>query len=41
MLLVNLENRVVLPAAFERLTPQDLAELGRRMAARRGLLFAG
>jgi hemerythrin-like domain-containing protein len=36
-----MENRVVLPAAFERLTPQDMAELGRRMAARRGLLFAG
>ena len=36
-----LENRVVLTAAFERLTPEDLAELGRKMAARRGLLFAG
>jgi len=36
-----MENRVVLPAAFERLTPEDLAELARRMAARRGLLFAG
>jgi iron-sulfur cluster repair protein YtfE (RIC family) len=37
----TMENRVVLPAAFERLTPEDLAELGRKMAARRGLLFAG
>ena len=36
-----MENRVVLPAAFERLTPEDLAELARRMATRRGLLFAG
>jgi hemerythrin-like domain-containing protein len=36
-----MENRVVLPAAFERLTAEDLAELGRKMAARRGLLFAG
>ena len=27
--------------ALENLTPEDLAELGRKMAARRGLLFAG
>ena len=36
-----MENRIVLPAAFERLMAEDLAELARRMAARRGLLFAG
>jgi hemerythrin-like domain-containing protein len=32
-----LENNVVLPAAFENLTPADKAELGRKMAARRGV----
>ncbi len=31
------ENQLVLPAAFERLTPEDLAWMARRMAARRGL----
>jgi hypothetical protein len=27
-------------AAFDRLTPEDIAELGRNMAARRGLIAA-
>ena len=36
-----MENRLVLPAAFERLTPEDLAWMARRMAARRGLRIAG
>ncbi len=31
-----LENTVVLPLAYERLTPEDMTELSRRMAARRG-----
>ncbi len=32
-----LENAVILPLARLRLTPQDLATLGRKLAARRGL----
>lgn len=34
---VTWENRVVLPVARKRLTAEDLAEIGRSMAARRGL----
>lgn len=34
---LDMENRLVLPAAFERLTSEDLAWMARRMAARRGL----
>lgn len=34
---IALENAVVLPIARMRLTPQDLAALGRRLAARRGI----
>lgn len=33
----TMENNLVLPAALERLTADDLAELGRAMAARRGV----
>ncbi|MDO9222091.1 MAG: hemerythrin domain-containing protein [Caulobacter sp.] len=32
-----LENAVVLPIARQRLTPEDLSALGRRLAARRGM----
>lgn len=33
------ENAIVLPLARARLTPGDLASLGRRMAARRGIAY--
>ena len=36
-----MEDRLVLPVASERLTPEDLAWMARRMAARRGLRIAG
>ena len=32
-----LEDKVILPLATDRLTPEDLAELGEKMAARRGI----
>ncbi|MFQ5955167.1 MAG: hemerythrin domain-containing protein [Kiloniellales bacterium] len=35
------ENRVVLPLARQRLTADDLAAMGRRMAAHRGLDYPG
>ncbi len=35
------ENGVVLPLAGKRLTPADLAEMGRNMAARRGITYPG
>ena len=35
------ENGVVLPLAGKRLTPPDLAEMGRNMAARRGITYPG
>lgn len=35
---IAVENAVVLPIARMRLTPRDLTNLGRRLAARRGLL---
>ncbi len=35
-----MENNIVMTAAFDRLTPEDIAELGRKMAARRGLIAA-
>jgi hemerythrin-like domain-containing protein len=34
---VTWEDRVLLPLARQRLTPEDLAEIGRSMAARRGI----
>jgi len=37
---IAMENSLVLPAAFERLTPEDLAWMTKRMAARRGLRVA-
>lgn len=36
-----MENNVILPAAHERLSAAELDELGRRMAARRGLRWPG
>ncbi len=36
-----MENNVVMAAAFDRLTPQDIEELGRKMALRRGLSIPG
>lgn len=36
-----MENSVVLPLAAERLTPEDLRQLGHKMAARRGLSSQG
>jgi hemerythrin-like domain-containing protein len=34
---VTWEERVLLPLARQRLTPEDLEEIGRNMAARRGM----
>jgi len=36
---VSWEDRVLLPLARQRLTPEDLAEIGRSMAARRGIAY--
>ena len=36
-----LENTVVLPLAYERFTSEDMTELSRRMAARRGMSDSG
>jgi hypothetical protein len=36
-----MENNIVMAAAFDRLTPQDIEELGRKMALRRGLSIPG
>ncbi|MCB2076099.1 MAG: hemerythrin domain-containing protein, partial [Novosphingobium sp.] len=38
---LTVENAIVLPLARARLTADDLRNLGRRMAARRGLDFPG
>ncbi len=32
----TMENNLVMTAAFDRRSPEDLAELGRKIAARRG-----
>ncbi len=38
---IGWENNVLLPLARKRLTEADLKELGRNMAARRGIVFPG